>query len=581
MRLINAYTLELEEFPDERGTKYAILSHRWEDGEVSFQDMQDLEKAKTKNGFTKILKSCECAREDGLSYVWVDTCCINKESSAELSEAINSMYRWYGCSEVCYTFLSDVQIDASDSEFEAEQQLKQSKWFTRGWTLQELLAPKNVQFFDHQWDFLGTKNDLGELLSDCTGIRESIIRGTEPPHARSIAERMSWASQRVTTRIEDIAYCLVGLFAVNMPLLYGEGEKAFLRLQEEIIKQTDDHSIFAWHMPSDLVYSGLLSGSPAAFAGCGSVKRILPPRVVRSQLRLLSSEAKPHTMTNRGLSIQFMALQHTTDTYLVRLNCKIKSFWLKDTCLAIFMRRLDEDDQYVRISLGGQSFKRIDTPSWDSQALESLHLPTTPVGLIKMHIRQNPELSFHDHRERVEGIRIVERSFSRTSEHSKNLRFSPKILAGSWNPAENRIYIEQGQFAVLDLGFAEQGDRQFQLIMLGFDLDWNPICYIQTGRGKLGPRRPPDTLLASWSEVVNGFAKEINDGSCLDAWNLRGDRIEGIDVLLESQLDPRRGLHSGWGDVRVRKEWVENKLGWVAIFTTRGTALSNGRRLMN
>ena len=146
MRLINARTLKLEEFWDKDVNDYAIVSHRWEDGEVSFRDMQDLAVASKMKGFTKIQKSCERAIVDSFNYVWLDTCCINKESSAELTEAIDSMYRWYERSAVCYTFLSDVLTDPHDTD-EVEQQNKSSMWFTRGWTLQELLAPRNVIFF--------------------------------------------------------------------------------------------------------------------------------------------------------------------------------------------------------------------------------------------------------------------------------------------------------------------------------------------------------------------------------------------------------------------------------------------------
>ena len=243
MRLVNSHTLRLEEVQDENAKKYAILSHRWEADEVSFQDMQDPVMASNKKGFMKIQKSCEHALKVGIEYVWVDTCCINKGSSAELSEAINSIYRWYKASIFCYALLSDVDCDSSDAET-TEQQVKSSLWFTRGWTLQELLAPREIVFYNCKWEVLGTKQTLSQILTLRTGIDEGILGG-EPLSRRSIAQRMSWASQRATTRIEDTAYCLLGIFDVNMPMLYGEGEKAFLRLQEEIIKQSDDHSIFA------------------------------------------------------------------------------------------------------------------------------------------------------------------------------------------------------------------------------------------------------------------------------------------------------------------------------------------------
>ena len=592
MRLINTHNLKLEEFPDERGLEYAILSHRWEEGEVTFQDMQNFGAAKEKEGFVKISKSCERAREDGYGHIWVDTCCINKESSAELSEAINSMYRWYATSEVCYAFLSDVQVDASGSSF--EEQLKKSKWFTRGWTLQELLASRNVLFFNQQWEDLGSKYDLSRLLSCCTGIKEDVIDNRDLIYGRSIAERMSWASRRTTTRVEDIAYCLLGIFAVNMPLLYGEGERAFLRLQEEIIKQTDDHSIFAWPMPSLVSGTGLLAISPAAFASCGSVQRRHPPQVVSPYPELKSSRAKPHTMTNRGLSIQLMALHHATDTYLVRLNCDDcemphdSSPRLEKTRhsmdnhldstevyrLAIYVMRLKEDDQYIRVAVEGRSSKRIYADTWDSQVSDFFHLPTQPAGFIEMYIRQHQDFthSCSPFQQRVEGIRVDKLSILRRSEYSDDLR--AKVLAGSWDPVKDRLYMERGSFAILDFGFTTHKTRRPQLIMLGFDLDWNPICYIQTGAGNRGRRLPTDTLLTTLSNVVDGVAKTIGEESSFSAWNILGDRIQGIDVRLESRSETRP--RSCWTWVQLRKETVQNEVGWVFSFTLSGGAKVKG-----
>ena len=205
------------------------------------------------------------AIREGYQYAWVDTCCINKESSAELSEAINSMYHWYRASAVCYTFLSDVRGTVPENAIAGE--IESSAWFTRGWALQELLAPRNMVFYNQDWEYLGTKRTLSRLLTYRTGIDEAILSKQEPFSRRSIAQRMSWASRRTTTRIEDTAYCLLGIFDVNMPLLYGEREKAFLRLQEEITKKSTDHSLFAWPIHRDS-QTGLLADSPAAFESC-------------------------------------------------------------------------------------------------------------------------------------------------------------------------------------------------------------------------------------------------------------------------------------------------------------------------
>jgi hypothetical protein len=146
------------------------------------------------------------------------------------------MFRWYKNAQVCYVYLSDVTVE---TEFHS------SRWFTRGWTLQELIAPSNITFYDKDWDDVGTKQELGNYISDITGIDLGVLRGQDLELV-SAAKKMSWAALRQTTRTEDVAYCLLGIFDVNMPLLYGEGKKAFIRLQEEIMKVSSDQSLFAW-----------------------------------------------------------------------------------------------------------------------------------------------------------------------------------------------------------------------------------------------------------------------------------------------------------------------------------------------
>jgi len=255
MRLLNTTSLKLVEFSEREIPLYAILSHRWGPCEVS---LQDLERDKTagpkEDGFRKIKATCELAVSHGLEYVWIDTCCIDKTSSAELSEAINSMYRWYQDATVCYAHLADVTLSPSGDHRQPGQNppegFTKSIWFTRGWTLQELIAPSTLLFVDSSWTEIGFKVDaaLCAAISSHTGIPQAILKGTDSPDSASVAERMFWASARETTRSEDMAYCLMGLFGVHMPMLYGEGgKKAFSRLQEEIIKTSDDYTIFAWY----------------------------------------------------------------------------------------------------------------------------------------------------------------------------------------------------------------------------------------------------------------------------------------------------------------------------------------------
>jgi len=267
MRLLHTKKLKLYEFFGRNIPPYAILSHTWGNGEVSFQELQS-GLGKYKAGYNKIRRCCQMAALDGFQWAWVDTCCIDKTSSSELSEAINSMYTWYRVSEVCYVYLADVPAHLRTRDTEVA--IRKSRWFTRGWTLQELIAPPSVIFFNSEWGELGTKRTLERLLYETTKVKEEVLRDADKVVEFSIAQKFSWASTRVTTRVEDIAYCLLGIFGVNMPMLYGEGDNAFVRLQEEIIKNTADHSIFAWTSKSHLNH-GLFAHSPAQFERCGNI----------------------------------------------------------------------------------------------------------------------------------------------------------------------------------------------------------------------------------------------------------------------------------------------------------------------
>lgn len=237
MRLLDTTTIAVEEFQGDL-PEYAILSHTWETEEVTLPDLTS-DKKRSKAGWAKILKCCELCRNKGCKYVWIDTCCIDKSSSAELSEAINSMFRWYQQAAVCYAYLGDVQ----STQAGLLEQIFHSRWFTRGWTLQELIAPVYLLFLDCNWIEIGTRSYLSSTVEDVTGISPSDMANFRDC---SVATKMSWASKRQTTRTEDQAYCLLGLFDINMPLLYGEGDKAFLRLQYEILRASNDESIFAW-----------------------------------------------------------------------------------------------------------------------------------------------------------------------------------------------------------------------------------------------------------------------------------------------------------------------------------------------
>lgn len=553
MRLINTHTLKLEEVKDESVKKYAILSHRWEDGEVGFGDMQDLAVASNMKGYEKIQKARKQAVSDGNDYLWVDTCCINKESSAELGEAINSMYRWYKAAAVCYAFLSDVDSIAIDNDV-MDQQTRSSVWFERGWTLQELVAPQLIVFYNRRWEFLGTKQTLSPLLTLWTGIDEAILDG-EPLSRRSIAQRMSWASKRVTTRHEDKAYCLLGIFDVNMPMLYGEGEeKAFLRLQEQIIKQSDDHTIFAWPIHRH-DQPGLLADSPAAFANCHHVKTITS-RKGRS----------PYSLTNRGLSIKLLATPFITDTYLVCLDCvdellPVGDGPLDDLRLGIFVRRLYEDDQYARVEYEGETFMQLKASVWTHEGYDNRRI-RKPIKQIEINIRQTTtEFNLNNYRDIISGFRIATPEILERSSSGKD-RF--KVSASSWNPQQRIMSTKAGDFGFVFILDISQQDHKIKTIRLAFDFDYNPVCFIATtvalndselplgGHGSLAyqlsgqwalgttdesaqvpgilQRSPFDTR--AWSQVRDGVASELSQHRGL--WALKGDRLNGLHVRIAS-----------------------------------------------
>ncbi|KAM7202911.1 Heterokaryon incompatibility protein (HET) domain containing protein [Naviculisporaceae sp. PSN 640] len=272
---------------------YTILSHTWEsNSEVSFKDLEKPDTSTySKAGFHKIRNFVQLSHQrDGLEYYWVDTCCIDKSSSAELSEAINSMFRWYAGSAVCYVYLSDLEPRQAESDI---PDLGHCRWLIRGWTLQELIAPRHVVFFDKEWNEIGDKHGLSEQLSSITGIPVELLRGEASLSEYSVAKRMSWASKRQTTRDEDIAYCLLGLFDITMHPLYGEGKKkAFRRLQRACIEQEGDPSIFAWTGDDETqLYAPILADSPYQFKDCGAISALLENTVHRNM-----------TLTPRGVT---------------------------------------------------------------------------------------------------------------------------------------------------------------------------------------------------------------------------------------------------------------------------------------
>jgi hypothetical protein len=334
MRLLNSRTKILEDF-DRAIPPYAVLSHTWEHEEVNFSTLKDANiDHTTRQGWHKIEMSCEQALRDGLDYVWVDTVCIDKSSSAELSEAINSMFKWYRDSSICYGYLYDLPA----------VNFEDSRWFTRGWTLQEMIAPQHFNFYDKDWNFKGAKSDLVHQLYHITGVDVTILQGGSLRFT-SVARKMSWAAKRQTARIEDMAYCLLGLFDLSMPMLYGEGPKAFIRLQEEIVKEYDDHSLFAWKSDTANESAGIFAESPADFAASANI------------VSSIGLQAEPVVITSRGVRITAF-LTHMDDNrpdnpiFLAVLNCRFLDFDMehrKRVAIALGKCREDTYPTYIRL----------------------------------------------------------------------------------------------------------------------------------------------------------------------------------------------------------------------------------------
>lgn len=369
MRLINTATLQLEDFTLRDIPPYAILSHTWAEDEVTFQEMvasgPDL---RGKHGYTKIIETCRLATEQGLGHAWVDTCCIDKSSSAELTESINSMFGYYARSSICFAYLADLQPGM------IEESLHACRWFTRGWTLQELIAPRILSVYSGSWNYVGSRDSLIDVFSATTRIPAAALSQPWFPGSFSIAERMSWASKRRTTREEDMAYCLLGLFDINMSLIYGEGSRAFQRLQEEILKRNNDMTIFSWRSNPELrtcdpAVQGmsLLASSPALFSESAGITPLI----------IHFSE---FSMTNKGLLVApdtpLRIVPTTNERFggliCMYLGCKRQDYSLSVTVImlplrklgpSLFCRHIDVDLIEYDIKKAAQDFHRLQTTS--------------------------------------------------------------------------------------------------------------------------------------------------------------------------------------------------------------------------
>ncbi|PGH07613.1 hypothetical protein GX51_01621 [Blastomyces parvus] len=509
MRLLNAKTHQLEEFPDDCIPPYAILSHRWQADEVIFRELEASPEF-TGPRFRKLFDTCAQAFGNGIDYVWADTCCIDKSSSAELSESINSMYEWYRCAEVCYVYLNDV-IESSVTE---NSSFHSSVWFTRGWTLQELIAPAKVQFFNAEWQALGSKVDLKDEISAITRIPVPVLIGALAPQDVSIAQRMSWASHRVTTKVEDIAYSLLKLFDVNMPILYGEKEKAFIRLQEEIMKQSDDQTLFAWKISDSRTYHGLFAKSPAAFADSSDIVPSTSPW-----------NRSPYSVTNKGLSIEVPMLPWAMETYFVALDTQRASVMKR---LGIFVTFLPEENQYARVTVDGEGLTEFDANLSSKCEYRRIYVRQVISG------RPKPR------EETMYGFWLRHYPARDTSPGAE-------FDVTSWTPWDHNgrfVLIPPGRRGTAAIIRYKMKSGRTENLKLGFDSMFNPV--VQFG----GHRYAQNTFGAPNREdfdvmMGNGWMDPKLEGV------YKGSRLSGLDV------------EDAWLRILVRPEIIEEKRIWV------------------
>jgi hypothetical protein len=516
MRLLNSSSILLEVFPDDHIPQYAILSHKWEDDEVSFQDMQN-GTAKQNKAYTKIQQGCLQAAKDGHHYVWIDTCCIDKSSSAELSECLNSMYRWYHNAVVCYAYLYDVLT--ADMPHTPQSSFRNSIWFTRGWTLQELIAPQKVVFYNSNWSELGTKENLAQLISDITGINVEVLGGTSPENY-TVATRMSWASRRSTARIEDTAYCLLGLFGVSMSMLYGEGQRAFIRLQEEVIKYSDDHSIFAWTNGVN-GYRGLLATSPADFQDCGNL-------VVTAQ----RAQSIPYSLTNVGLSIELPMIPWAQEIYLAALDCEEKGNTAR---IGIFLKLLPEQGQYARIMYGGKDRTNIEPDKIAETKYQKAYVRQKIRGILEST-------------ERLHGfwLRTIPYKFDSDSNWGSS-RLSAVSTWDIWHSEKRLIKMPIGCSGTAGVLWY-LGPSGWSFMKFGFDEKFNPVFYLD-GR-----------LWASSSMLYfpdpSNFWENMTSTWISNAY--KGDRLQGLHTKVVPRITFGYPLQ-----LSIREEAVDNRRIWV------------------
>lgn len=469
MRLINVSTLALEEYISIPPTlNYACLSHRWSDEEVSFQEWRTGTPSLTaRAGFRKVVAACQIVSDLGYTHLWADTCCIDKSNSTELSEAINSMWDWYRGCRLCVAFLADVDAEIvhdtngrTGNEQWSYRSFCDSEWFQRAWTLQELLAPRNIIFYAYDWSVLGEKLELLDEIEEATSIGRKVLQNRSEIEKCSVAQRLSWAAPRRATRIEDNAYSLLGLFNVNIPLLYGEGPRAFYRLQHAILAQRLDISILAWnHLVDEPVLSDselrdlpVLAPEPTYFAQCRNVERL-------NQTLWEMSLFTTFSISDISVQLELNLIPWKMNVFLADVA------WDKTTsaACAIGLRRVGKSDLMTRCAVYGNAKRH---------TLHGLKdMRRRKVSLLLCEHTQ-PAISYN-------GLRIPKApDLLMFSGPERNIWFD-----GSCEQGDNVVDVLMGtgerSYGTIACILIKNYDTQYVLtILLGYDPDYSPMCLI-------------------------------------------------------------------------------------------------------
>ena len=600
MRLLDTKTGRFKWFEDPRQVRYAILSHVWsKDGEQSFRDVQQrIDAAATGTSILdnlslsdKIKSFCRVAQEHGFDFGWVDSCCIDKTSSSELSEAITSMYDWYRHADMCFAYLHDVDSREVDS-LKRNKQFCGSQWFQRGWTLQELLAPSILLFLSSSWHVIGSKQTSATLIAKITTIDRDVLTFKRSLDEVTVACRMSWAASRRTTREEDEAYCLMGIFGVSFPIIYGEGRHAFVRLQEEIIKTIPDQTIFAWgrilgprhpftfELPNDsaiesipnpypiIQHSGspsnqyLLASSPADYLESSHIIPLSRDEFAQRVSMPLHFTYQVFTVTAHGIHVRLPLIaiavkdrHETFPTHLALLACETQD---NGHLLALLLR--------PQLGNAGSGF---------SVGAVVVNQSLTPAGFL-----DPADLKDWHYRAVFLSLQDIHHSLRRKFIRTANLYLphrplrgvsgtdgEPRIFRGLWDPQDNlEVHLSGWSRTLLSLDESRLIGDDDPIVLRGRRLNphlapWLVIAYkglegvhinIQIGRCECPLGRHSGTVLLgalvwsphAWSSLEQRFEEEyhrLNHPVHLHSWAYR-DGVASTDVELRPFSSPREWI---------------------------------------